>query len=80
MEAVAVFKAIVKKSRAIPDELIYENKAEPLPYHTLLAYPYPGAAGYPADAEHLRYELDYNTRPVPGGLPPSLRYNFKSPK
>ena len=53
---------------------------EPLPYHTLLAYPYPGAAGYTADGEHLRYELDYNTRPVPGGLPPNLRYNFKSPK
>lgn len=58
----------------------YAYTVEPLPYHTLLAYPYPGAAGYPADAEHLRYELDYNTRPVPGGLPMNLRYNFKSPK
>jgi Tfp pilus assembly protein PilF len=49
---------------------------EPLPRHTLLAYPYPPGSGYPDDVEHLRYELEYNTRSRSGRLPPSLRYNF----
>jgi tetratricopeptide (TPR) repeat protein len=49
---------------------------EPLPRHTLLPYPYPETQGYPADSEHLKYQLDYNTRQRSGQLPPNLRYQY----
>jgi hypothetical protein len=49
---------------------------EPLPRHTLLPYPYPEGKDYPADAEHLRYQLEYNTRQRSDRLPPTLRYHF----
>jgi hypothetical protein len=49
---------------------------EPLPHHTLLPYPYPESAQFPGDPGHLLYELEYNTRPRSGRLPPSLRYDF----
>jgi Tfp pilus assembly protein PilF len=49
---------------------------EPLPKHTLQPYPYPSGQGYPADANHLRYELDYNTRSRSGRLPADLRYHY----
>ncbi|HUE54673.1 MAG TPA: FG-GAP-like repeat-containing protein [Candidatus Udaeobacter sp.] len=52
---------------------------EPLPRHTLLPYPYPEGNEYPADAEHLGYQLEYNTRSRSERLPPSLRYQY-SPK
>jgi tetratricopeptide (TPR) repeat protein len=49
---------------------------EPLPRHTLRPYPYPLGAEYPADSEHLAYQLDYNTRPRSDRLPPDLRYHY----
>jgi Tfp pilus assembly protein PilF len=49
---------------------------EPLPRHSLLPYPYPADRAYPHDAEHLRYQLDYNTRQRSDHLPPALRYEF----
>lgn len=49
---------------------------EPLPRHTLTPYPYPPGQEYPADAEHLKYELEYNTRQRSGRMPPSLRYQY----
>ncbi len=52
----------------------------PLPYHTLLPYPYAAGKEYPADAEHVRYELEYNTRQRSGQMPPSLRYNYSPHK
>ena len=52
---------------------------EPLPRHSLLPYPYPNGKGYPGDAEHLGYELEYNTRPRSERMPPSLRYQYSSP-
>jgi Tfp pilus assembly protein PilF len=52
---------------------------EPLPRHSLLPYPYPEGRDYPADAEHLRYQLEYNTRARSERLPPSLRYQYFSP-
>jgi Tfp pilus assembly protein PilF len=48
----------------------------PLPRHTLLPYPYPSGRGYPADAEHLLYELQYNTRSRSGRLPMDLLYHY----
>ena len=53
---------------------------EPLPYHTLKAYPYSEGSEYPADAEHTRYELEYNTRQRSGKLPASLRYTYPEKK
>jgi Tfp pilus assembly protein PilF len=53
---------------------------EPLPRHSLLPYPYPQGQDYPGDAEHLRYQLEYNTRTRSDRLPPSLRYQYSSPR
>jgi hypothetical protein len=52
---------------------------EPLPRHSLLPYPYPEGRDYPADAEHLGYQLEYNTRSRSERMPPSLRYQYSSP-
>lgn len=49
---------------------------EPLPRHSTLPYPYPEGRGYPVDAEHLKYQLDYNTRTRSDHLPSSLRYQY----
>jgi hypothetical protein len=49
---------------------------EPLPRHSLLPYPYPEGKVYPTDAEHLNYQLDYNTRARSDRMPPSLRYQY----
>jgi hypothetical protein len=50
----------------------------PLPHHSLLPYPYPEGKDYPTDADHLNYQLEYNTRMRSGRMPPSLRYQFPS--
>jgi Tfp pilus assembly protein PilF len=52
---------------------------EPLPKHSLLPYPYPEGKEYPADAEHLGYQLEYNTRMKSDKMPPSLRYQYAAP-
>ena len=46
----------------------------PLPFHSLVPYPYPEGLAYPMDAEHQKYLLDYNTRPVSG--PPGNSFQF----
>jgi Flp pilus assembly protein TadD len=51
---------------------------EPLPRHSPLSYPYPEGRDYPADAEHLNYQLKYNTRGRSKRMPPSLRYEYSS--
>jgi hypothetical protein len=51
---------------------------EPLPRHSLLPYPYREGKDYPADAEHLAYQLEYNTRARSERMPPSLRYQYSS--
>ena len=53
---------------------------EPLPKHTLISYPYPEGQAYPSDDEHLRYQLDYNTRQRSDKLPPTLRYQYRPPE
>ena len=52
---------------------------EPLPRHSLLPYPYSDGKDYPADAEHLEYQLKYNTRTRSDRMPPSLRYQYAEP-
>ncbi len=49
---------------------------EPLPRHTLLPYPYPEGKDYPGDAEHLRYQLEYNIRQRSDRMPSTLRYHY----
>jgi hypothetical protein len=49
---------------------------EPLPRHSPLSYPYPEGKDYPADAEHLRYQLEYNTRQRSDHMPSTLRYHY----
>jgi hypothetical protein len=49
---------------------------EPLPRHSVLPYPYPEGKDYPADAEHVRYQLEYNTRQRSDRMPSTLRYDY----
>jgi tetratricopeptide (TPR) repeat protein len=53
---------------------------EPLPRHTPLPYPYPAGQEYPDDAQHLGYQLEYNTRQRSDRLPASLSYRYPPPK
>lgn len=48
----------------------------PLPFHTLAPYPYPAGTDYPLDADHLRYILEYNTRPVSGPAGSLFQFQF----
>lgn len=54
----------------------YAFSVEPLPRHGMIAYPYPPGKEYPQDAQHLGYELEYNTRERSDRLPPSLVYHY----
>ncbi|HXC87899.1 MAG TPA: FG-GAP-like repeat-containing protein [Candidatus Cybelea sp.] len=58
----------------------YAFSVEPLPHHTLLPYPYPAGKEYPDDAQHLGYQLEYNTRQRSDRLPPSLIYRYAPKK
>jgi len=49
---------------------------EPLPKHGMESYPYAEGREYPSDAEHIQYELEYNTRQRSGRLPTTLRYRY----
>ena len=53
---------------------------EPLPRHSMTPYPYPAGKEYPTDAEHQKYQLDFNTRQRSDQLPSSLRYRFAAAK
>jgi tetratricopeptide (TPR) repeat protein len=53
---------------------------EPLPKHGLLSYPYPAGNQYPADNDHLGYQLEYNIRTRSDRLPENLRYDYPAPK
>ncbi|MGH9492786.1 MAG: FG-GAP-like repeat-containing protein, partial [Terriglobales bacterium] len=50
---------------------------EPLPYHAMGRYPYPGDRRYPAAAPYLDYLLDYNTREESGKTVRGYRFTFK---
>ena len=51
---------------------------EPLPRHSPLPYPYPAGKDYPSDMEHLKYQLEHNTRMRSDRMPPSLRYEYSN--
>jgi hypothetical protein len=42
----------------------YSQTVTPLPFHGMSRYPYPDNEHFPNDAEHQRYQQDYNTRPA----------------
>lgn len=48
---------------------LFSQTAGPLPFHGMSAYPYPEGENYPDDLEHVRYQLEYNTRRVGHKLP-----------
>ena len=54
----------------------YGFTVEPLPHHGLTAYPYPKGQEYPADAVHLGYQFEYNTRSRSDRMPANLRYEY----
>jgi Flp pilus assembly protein TadD len=58
----------------------YAFSVEPLPRHSLLPYPYPAGKEYPDDAQHLGYQLEYNTRQRSDRMPPSLSYHYAPQK
>jgi tetratricopeptide (TPR) repeat protein len=54
----------------------YGETVAPLPFHTLVPYPYPAGIAYPQDDEHLKYQLQYNTRGIAGPASQSFRFNY----
>ncbi len=52
------------------------DTVSPLPFHTLVPYPYPAGIGYPTDDAHLKYLLEYNTRGVAGPAGSSFRFDY----
>jgi hypothetical protein len=50
----------------------------PMPFHTLVPYPYRHGMGYPEDARHVRYQLEYNTRAVAGPTGNTYRFQYRS--
>jgi Flp pilus assembly protein TadD len=58
----------------------YGDTVAPLPFHTLTPFPYPAGIGYPTDADHLKYFLDYNTRAVSGPAGSSFQFHYPSPQ
>ncbi|HTP69008.1 MAG TPA: FG-GAP-like repeat-containing protein [Dongiaceae bacterium] len=58
----------------------YAFTVEPLPHHGLISYPYPDDKEYPADVDHLGYQLEYNTRSRSDRMPANLRYEYPARK
>jgi len=52
------------------------DTVSPLPFHTLVPYPYPEGVGYPEDERHLKYMLEYNTRGVAGPAGDNFRFAY----
>ena len=52
------------------------DTVSPLPFHTLVPYPYPKGIGYPEDERHLKYMLEYNTRGVAGPAGDIFRFEY----
>jgi tetratricopeptide (TPR) repeat protein len=53
------------------------DTVDPLPFRDMRTYPYPGQS-FPADADHLNYLLEYNTRFMSGNE--ASGYSFQYPK
>ena len=56
------------------------DTVSPLPFHTLVPYPYPKGVAYPEDERHLKYMLEYNTRGVAGPAGDTFRFEYPEKK
>jgi tetratricopeptide (TPR) repeat protein len=55
----------------------HSDSVEPLPFHSMGAYPYGTKTRYPNDAEHLSYRLLSNTRHIKGNeMSASYRFQY----
>jgi hypothetical protein len=52
---------------------------EPLPFHNMGTYPYPGKS-FPLDDKHLDYLLNFNTRQMSGNEPQGYWYDYSKRK
>jgi len=52
------------------------DTVSPLPYHTLVPYPYREGTGYPLDDRHLQWQIEYNTRGVAGPAGSTYRFQY----
>ncbi|MGA2433985.1 MAG: CRTAC1 family protein, partial [Bryobacteraceae bacterium] len=48
----------------------YSQTVEPLPFHTMSAYPYSASERFPDDPAHRAWRAQYNTRPAIRFIPP----------
>jgi hypothetical protein len=53
------------------------STVDPLPFRRMGKYPYAGKS-FPADNEHLKYMLEFNTRFVSGNEPQAYSYDFRN--
>jgi tetratricopeptide (TPR) repeat protein len=56
---------------------VHGGTVAPMPFHTLIPYPYRPGIGYPEDSRHVRYQLEYNTRPVAGPAGNTYRFQYR---
>ena len=52
----------------------FPTAVEPLPFHAMSKFPYPASEHYPDDPEHVRYQLEFNTRHIGGAAPAKPQY------
>ncbi len=52
------------------------DTVSPMPFHTLIPYPYPAGTAYPSDDAHLKYQMEYNTRGVAGPAGSTYRFTY----
>jgi hypothetical protein len=55
------------------------DTVSPMPFHTLIPYPYPPGTAYPSDDAHLKYQMEYNTRGVSGPAGSTYRFTYPDP-
>src|SRR2546425_8559982 len=54
----------------------HADTVEPLPYHTMIPYPYPESQGYPSGDRYVEYQLNFNTRQLSGRGVSAYRFQF----
>ncbi len=52
----------------------FPETVDPLPFHAMSRFPYPASEHYPDDPEHVRYQLEFNTRHIKSIAPARAQY------